>query len=538
MATELTLAGTPAPKASAFPALTRLRGMIDQPLVQRSLPMLGLLGIIMAAVLAWMTISAPAQRPLFTALAESDKAAVAAALDTAGLAYKLDSTTGALSVADGDYHRARMVLAGQGLPKAAPDGALTLDSMPMGASHALENARLRGARETDLARTIEAIDAVESAKIHLAVEPPSLFVRDRVKPTASVMVTLANGRTLSASQVQAIVHLVASSVSGLDADGVSVVDQAGHLLSLDTSNPFAAEAARQLEVQNRVEMRYREALSHLLTPMLGADGFTAEVHADLDFDEKQATRETYPEDSRALRQERSQWTSADGAPPAVGIPGALSNQVPPVVGTSTTPPPPAPQPGATPPGRTSEDTSRSFELGREVSVSRTASGQVRRLSVAVALRDGAKRRTAAELAAIDGLVKAAVGFDARRGDSISVAGRPFLPSTDVAPAWWEADWVIPAARNLGAILVAAFLIFGIGRPYMKRRAAAAEARRAEVGALIGDALSEQPRDVTIEMIEATPSYAARVTMVRDFVRAHPERAAAVVRDLVKAAPDA
>jgi flagellar M-ring protein FliF len=531
MASDLTLIP---PRAQ--PVMAKMRGIIDQPLVRRNLPMLGILGVGMAAVMSWMAISAPAQKPLFTSLAEGDKAAVATALDVAGVKYRIDRDSGALDVSTDDYHRARMLLAGQGLPKSAPNGSASLDALPIGASHALEGERLRGAREADLARTVEAIDAVESAKIHLAVEPASLFVRDRVKSSASVMVKLSSGRTLSDAQVQAIVHLVASSVNGLNADDVAVVDQSGHLLSADMSDPLAAEAARQIGVQNKVEGRYRDALSRLLSPVVGADAFTAEVHADLNFDERQATRETYPESGRALRQEQSHWTSADGAPPAVGIPGTLSNTPPPASTVSTTPPPIV-QTGVTP-ARTSEETTRNFELGREVSVSRVAGGQVRRLSVAVVLKEGAKKRSGGELSALDGLIKGAIGFDSARGDVVIVTARPFQPVIVDTPAWWEAGWVASAGRNVAAIIVIALLIFGIGRPLLKRRAIAAEARRNEIAGLIGTELDNGVPDVTLDMIEATPSYAARVALVRDFVRANPARAALVVRNLVKDHADA
>ncbi len=521
------------------PVLGRARAMLDTPLTRRAAPFAVLAAIALASLLIWSVVSAPASRTLFNGLGDSDKAAVAAALDSAGIGYTLDPASGALDVAGGDFHRARLLLAGQGLPKAAPDGASTLDAMPLGASRALEGERLRSAREMDLARTIEAIDAVETAKVHLAVEAPSLFVRDRAKSTASVLVTLAQGRSLSQQQVQAIVNLVGSSIVGLNADDVSVVDQAGRLLSIDMSDPLAAEAARQFEVQSRIEARYRTAVSNLLGPMVGGDGFTVQVSADLNFDEKQATRETYPESDRAMRQERQQWTSNDGAPPpAVGIPGTLSNTPPPAA-TVTATPPPATAPAGVTPGRTSQDTSRTFELGREVSVSKTAAGQVRRLSVAVALKDGAKKRSAAELAAIDGLVKAAVGFDGQRGDQVTVTSRPFVDQTAPTPPWYEAEWLIPAGRNLGAVLAVAFFVFGIARPMLKRRAAAAEARRNEVHALIEGELALAPaQPVTLDMIEATPSYAARVALVRDFVRANPDRAAAVVRNLVKEGADA
>lgn len=305
------------PAVVTTPVLTRLTGLATQPVVRRLLPAIGLVLAIFVAIMLWSAISAPAQRPLFATLDEADKSAVASALDAAAIAYKLDPDTGVLTVGGGDYHRARMALAASGLPKAAPDATTALDSLPMGASRAVEGERLRGSREADLARTIEAID---TAKVHLAIAEPSLFVRDQPRAAASVMVTVARGRTLSDAQVQAIVHLVAASVSGLSADAVSVVDQGGHLLSRDLSDPLAAEAARQIEVQAAIERRYRDALARLLTPMLGVDGFTAEVHAELSFDEKQATRESYPDNARALRTEASRWTSNAASNPRSAFP--------------------------------------------------------------------------------------------------------------------------------------------------------------------------------------------------------------------------
>lgn len=216
----------------------------------------------------------------------------------------------------------------------------------------------------------------------------------------------------------------------------------------------------------------------------------------------------------------------------------LSN-TPPATPTLTTAQP-APTPPASAAQRTGEDVTRNFEVGREVSVERTAIGAVRRVSVAVALADGTKKRSGAEIAAIDALVKSAVGFDAARGDVVTVGARPFVRNDPPAEAWYRADWLIAQARNLGGVIVALGLLFGLVRPWWKRRQAANDARRAEIAGLIGTELAAAPgarnADVTIDMIEATPSYTARVAMVRDFVRADPARAARVVRTLVEGAP--
>ena len=531
----------------------RLRWFMAQPAVAKSMPAIALIALLGLAAIVWMTMSQPAQRDLFRGLADADKAAVADTLKASNIAYSLDRDTGALTVSEGDFYQAKMLLAQQGLPKSAPDGDAMISSLPLGASRAVEGERLRGARELDLARTIEAIDAVESAKIHLAVEQPSVFLRDRAEPAASVMLRLHAGRALSDSQVQAIVHLVASSVPSLTPDGISVVDQTGRLLSHSGGGDGATGASdRQVEIQSRIEARYAEALTKLLTPIVGADNFAAEVHADLDFSEVQATRESYPKDTAVLREENGTVTNDDpAAAEAGGIPGALSNQAPPAAQASATPPA---IPGATPAPpiapaavKKTENYNRTFELGREISVTKQPVGQVKRLTIAVALKQGKIRRAAKELAEIEALVKGAVGFDAARGDTIALSNRKFaeIPNDAEAngPKWWEAGWVSMLARNLSALLIAALVVFGIAKPMLKRRATAPAAapkpsRKASIGGEIAAVLAQEARHdpahpVTLDMIEAAPGYANRAALIRNFVRQDPARAALVVRDLIR-----
>jgi flagellar M-ring protein FliF len=237
---------------------------------------------------------------LFAGLADADKSAVADALTAQGIGHTIDPATGALTVDADKLHAARIALAGQGLPKASADGSEMIGALPMGASRAIEGETLRGAREADLARTIEAIDAVKGARVHIAVAEPSLFVREDKPATASVMLTLQNGRTLSDGQVQAIRFLVASSVPGMNAEQVSVIDQRGALLS-DSATSSDMQA---FQLQTQMEDRFRRALDSLLGPMLGAGNYSVEVHADVDMSESQATRESFPENDRALTSEQ------------------------------------------------------------------------------------------------------------------------------------------------------------------------------------------------------------------------------------------
>lgn len=546
----------------------RFTGFMKQPAVAKSLPLLGLLGVVATAGAAWLALREPPQRDLFRALPDADKSAVAQVLDQNGIRYDFDNS-GSMTVGEDDYFKAKMMLAAQGLPKSAPDGNSMIDSLPMGASRAVEGEKLRSAREMDLARTIEAIDSVESAKVHLAVEPPSVFLRERSKPSASVMLRLASGRQLTDAQVSAIVHLVASSIPELNPEDISVVDQNGRLLSNNDSN---AADDRQLAVQTRMEDRYRQSVIALLTPILGAGKFSTEVHTELNFAERQATRETYPQDEARLRTEQGTWASDPRGQgvgsEASGIPGALSNQAPvnPTV-TQTNPngqtvaqgstnqgatsAQTAAQPG-TPPNplmKTEETFNRSFELGREVSVTKDAIGTVKRLSVAVALDNGpdGKPRSAQEIAALEALVKGAVGFDQARGDVVALSSRSFAKEEVVQAPWYEAGWVSPLVRNVSALLVALLVIFGIGRPLLKRRAAvqaaAAEQIAAEgqkIGREISTELSRQATvnpdgsmPVTLDMISSTYDYAQRADLIRNFVKQDPDRAALVVRDLLK-----
>jgi flagellar M-ring protein FliF len=428
--------------AMATGLIDRARDFIAQPAVAKSLPLLGFMGIVALAAFAWFALQSPPQRDLFRGLPENDKAAVASALGTSNIAYQIDDATGALTVNEDDYHAAKMMLAAEGLPKSAPDGDSMISSMPMGASRAVETEKLRGAREADLARSIEALDSVVSARVHLAVDQPSVFIRERNQPAASVILNLGPGATLGSEQVQAITHLVASSVSGLDAERVSVVDQNGHLLSQSAGAGPMGEAGQQLLVREQIEDRYRRSLNALLTPILGANNFAAEVSADLDFSQRQATSETFPKDEARIRSEQRSWTSegdaAAGGGAVGGIPGAVSDQPPADASVQDQMGDPA---TAADMKTRQEQVNRSFELGRSVSVVREATGDVSRLSVAVAIANapGGKPRSAAEIASIEKLVKGAIGSTwraatrspSRRGRS-SRSSKPRKPGTKQA----------------------------------------------------------------------------------------------------------
>ena len=514
---------------------------VRQPAVQRALPAIATTTAIGLTALAYfMTQSAP-QAQLFAGLDDSDKAAVADALQSQGIGHTIDPTTGALTVDADKLYQARIALAGQGLPKAQPSGDSLIASLPMGSSRAIEGETLRSAREADLSRTIETIDAVKTARVHIAAAEPSLFVRDDKPATASVMLTLQNGRNLSDAQVQGIRFLVASSVPGMNADEVQVIDQRGALLSDGASSGDM----KSFQLQMQMEDRFRRALETLLGPMLGSGNYSVEVHADVDMSESQATRESFPENDRALRTEQvSRVVSGQSTPPAVGIPGALSNQPPQATTVTNNAPAPTPAGAPTTDTQSNENSARAYEVGREISVTHQPQGRLKRLSIAVALNQGQKALTQADLAKIEGLVKGAVGYDQTRGDVVAISQRPFAKVDDVAPAFYDQPWFMPLAKQIGAVLAALLAFLFIGRPMIKsakQRAAARAERDAEIEqslltATENRAALDAPRGgsaITLEMIEAAPSYEARANLVRAFVRQDSARAALVVRQLMQ-----
>ena len=572
MATQLTPATT-LPERFANP-IRQINDLLAQPVVRRSLPMVLLIALLASAAGAWLLLATPTQKTLFPALPDADKAAVTAALDAANISSTIDSGTGALTVSEDDYSRARLLLAGQGLPKAAPGGYAILDQLPMGVSRAVEGERLRQARESELAKSIEEIDAVEEARVHLAMPESSVFVRDTSSPSASVIVKLQPGRSLSDAQVSSIVNLTASSVPGMKPDMVTIVDQMGALLTHAPGQDGGSIAAQaRIDFQRRIEDKYRQQLAKLLTPLVGAGNFSAEIQADVNLDETQATRETYDK-TGALRAEQGNWSGenndgANGTPR--GIPGALSNTPPPPSAVTTPTPTPTPTPGASGTPATgvapvqasvpkaAENYARAYDLDKEVSVTRAVPGQVRRLSVAVLLRDNekGKPRSPVEIQQITQLVRAAVGYDAARNDQVMVVARRFAGPTplDEKQPWYEAGWVAVAARNGTAIIVALLLVlFGV-RPIVKsmtrkepvvdplQLALANAGTSAAQVAVPSDIPGEPPIalnaagqqvPVSIEMLDQARNYDERIGMVRGFTRDNPTRAALAVRDMIKA----
>ncbi len=440
----------------------RLAGFVAQPAVARALPWFAGLASLGVLALMWATLAPGPQRILYSSLGDAERAGVAAALDQASISYSIDKNTGALTVGEGDLYRARMVVASDGALATPQTGDDLIQSLPMGASRTLEGDRLRAAQERDLTLTIKEIDGVEAVRVHLARSERSVFVRESIAPSASVMIRMARGRQLSASQVTAVANLVAGSVPGLAIDAVRIVDQNGRLLS-----EARAQNSDGLELQSRMEAKLRAQVDQLLAPMVGAENFSSEIQVELDMSEITSARESYDKDG-AVRRETTQTATMAGSGMAMGVPGAMSNSPPPdpqaVEGA-----PQDSQVAQAMPGTTGESTAtRAYELGREVAVSNIAPGSLKRVSVAVALnQDAIKGTKPADLQKFEQLVAAAVGANIDRGDTVAVVVRPFKEVVTEEIPFWETPWFAMIVRNVVALISVLLVLFLVARPIVR-----------------------------------------------------------------------
>jgi flagellar M-ring protein FliF len=470
---------TPGQTANEVETQVRLQ---DNPIVRQIAVMVGIAASVALGVAVVLWTQKPSYSPLFGNLPQKDAVEIAQALQQAGIDYEIDQSNGIVMVPSGSLQAARMKLAGQGLPRSGSTGfELMQEDTGFSTSKLVETARYQRAIEGELARSIMTMANVDTARVHLATPKQSVFIRKRKFPSASVVVKLYPGRTLEKGQVEAITHLVASSVPELDVSNVTVVDQKGRLLSTKKDSREMQLTTRQFEYTRELEEHYKQRIEDILSPMVGRENLRAEVTADVDFTYVEQTQEYYNPDVNALRSEQineQQSIVSD----VQGVPGALTNQPPaaanaPQVATGGA----GGEAGGTP-INTSKRATRNFELDKTISHTRLPSSRVRKLSVAVVVNNRYQRgedgeavpikRTAEEITRIANLVKEAVGFDIQRGDRVQVINEAFyvpqplepLPETPI----WEESWFWDVIRQVGGALLFLLLVFGVLKPTMTR----------------------------------------------------------------------
>ena len=365
-----------------------LAGFSSLPMTRQVMTIGGIALVIAIAIAVMIWSQEPTYKPLIHRMQDHNAQDIVEILQRESIPFQIDPVTQVLMVQAGDLHEARMKLAAASLIDDKSVGLEVLDrDSALGTSQFIENARYRRGLEGELARTIASVKSVRNARVHLALPPQSVFVRDQRKPRASVFVELYPGSNLSRDQVEAVVNLVATSVSEMDRSDVSVVDQFGNLLSKpEEQNPEEMLAAKQLEYREKVETSISDAVNNILKPVLGSANYKAEVSADIDFTVREESSELFNPDLIALRSEQlideENMSGAGG-----GIPGALSNQPPPAgtapeeaLGTGA---------GAAGSGKRRSEATRNYEVDRTLSYRQHPIGDIRRLTVAVVVNDKA-----------------------------------------------------------------------------------------------------------------------------------------------------
>lgn len=482
----------PAEAAPAGPVANFLK----QPAVRTALPYVGLALVLLLAIVAYVSLSTPPPRALYPEMADQDKEAAQQLLEKNGIGVKLDPATGSLVVPASEFHEARIMLAAAGLPKDSSAGpSMLTETMPLGTSQFMEQARYNATVEEELAQSIRRINSIKDARVHLALPRQSAFVRDRADPKASVIVTPFAGRAVSDGQVQAIIHLVSSSIPYMVPANVSVVDQFGRLLT----EPAGAKDlnAKQLELRQKLEADYVDRINQILTPIFGAANVRAQVNADLDFSVIEQTTENFDPNNAGTRVRSEQLKeSRTTEPSAVGVPGSLSNEPPaPVTPTAAANVPADPNApaaaGAAPAAGTApanepvvrgqeRSESRNFEMDRSVRYVVDPAPRMRRLTVGVAINDAiaapgattppARRPLpAAEITRLTNLVQGTVGFDAGRGDVVNIISTSFEPPVaEVETPIYLRPQVLDASKYLVVALAIALLGLLIVRPIINK----------------------------------------------------------------------
>ncbi|WP_332856662.1 flagellar basal-body MS-ring/collar protein FliF [Duganella sp. S19_KUP01_CR8] len=479
---------------------------IQTPMGRNFLRAAGAAAIVAILLGLWLWNKPPDYGVLFSNFTDRDGGAITAELDKLNVKHKFSENGSAILVPTEQVHDIRLKLAAQGLPKGGNVGFELMENQKLGVSQFLEQVNYQRALEGELARSIQSLAAIENARVHLALPKPSVFVRDQQKPTASVIVTLHPNRQLDPAQTAAIVHLVASSVPELLPANVSVIDQAGNLISDQNKNGNGLNAKNMDETQLKyvkdMQLQVIKQVESIIIPIVGEGNVRAEATADVDFAQIEQAAETYkpnsPPAASAIRSQQSSETNGNnGSTNPGGIPGALSNQPPgtataPLTQTAGSPTGTAPAPG-TPPGAAATSTANgpnhkesttNYEVDKTVRYEQRGMGGLRRMTVAVVVnykrivgKDGKvtiKAYTPEEMAKINDLVKQAMGFNQDRGDAVSVANSPFDgvdKPFEPPPEWWRDPANLPMAKDLAKFLITAlillYIVLRIVKPMMR-----------------------------------------------------------------------
>ena len=555
------LAGSSLLKQSSN-ALSNVLKFTSQPGFQRAMPVVVASVAIILGLLIFVFLQQPARTTLYASLPDSEKSKVIEALANAGIDGNIDAATGEITVPVNDYHRSKISLASQGLPTTAPSGYEGLSSIPMGSSKSVELIRLKQAQEVELAKSINEIDTILSARVHLAIPEKSVFARNQRPATASVFIQLANGRVLSATQVQAIIHLVSSSIPNLSKDDVAIIDQNGSLLSKAVDDPDSQLSNNHLQHRMRLESIYKSRVLQIITPMVGPGNVTAQVNLQMDFTRSEVTEEVVDPNGTAIRSEQSSSDLSTDVP-AKGIPGAVAN-TPPTEAQLQNTPGSALNPGQL--RRSSSNETKNYEVSKRISTTLKPSALITKINASVLLRDGVTTDPATGLEVpdpisaemiqeVERLVTDTIGLDTERGDTLTVESAPFVSSLEgVEKQWHEIPLIKDLAKQVITIMILGIIALGVIRPLLSRvlvpigvgapgeivtdMSDEIDIDEVEVGE--GESLEDikaklkpKKQAISAEMLDTANSYDDKVAVMRMIVSDDAGRASNVFKSMMK-----
>lgn len=555
--------------------ITRMSNYVNQPAFKRSLPLI--VSIVFAGVvLIFFALSQkPSLTSLYDSLSASEKAKMLDALTAAGYNATVDPATGNVLVPTSDFHEARLSLAAQGLPASTPDGYSELSNLPMGASRSVEAMKLKQAEEVEIARSITSMTDVIAARVHLALPEKSVFVRDRMDPTASVFVQLGQGRSLDEFQVQAILNLVSASVAGLSREDVTVIDQNGRLLSNSPDDPASILSDTQLQYRMRLENIYRSRIESILTPLVGLGNATAQVNIEIDFTRTEITEETFDPKQNALVSEQNALDLTTKKE-ARGIPGALSNEPPAEVELTTDVDEVDPtaqaenygDPGGNSNNNLETRSSRevkNYEVSKKIQTTQKPSTQLTKIDAAVLLRQPkiidpetglliSHPYDEQKLEEIRALIKSTVGFQDDRGDSLAISTTDVEPVlSEMAVNWYQMDWVKSAIQNVVIMLMLGVVVLGVIRPLINRLLVPVGGSGSTVSAGVEDddvdltsievnegesledikaKLKPKKSNISLEMLDTANTYDDKVAIIRMMVSDEAGRVSTVFKQMM------
>ena len=568
--------------ASSSNALDKIREGIDQPGFRRAFPTLLASVTAVAAIILYWGMQQPDMTTLYSSLGEAEKSKVLDSLRNMGVEVELDPVTGDILVPTDAYHQSRISLAAQGLPEFSQNSTDAIDNLPLGVSRSVEGLKLRQVQELELAKSIAEISSVKAARVHLAIPEKSVFVRDQADPTASVFVNLKNGRKLDKTQVLAITNLVSSSIPNMNPNNVSIIDQFGNLLSNSPDDPDQQLADSQLEYRMRLENIYKNRITSLVAPIVGAGNISAQVNLDIDFTRREISQEIIDPKTSAPVSEQSSL-NITAKKDAIGIPGAISNEPPQEatvtqeqnqVGTATNS---ASAQGESERFETKSSTElKNYENSKTYETVKNSSNIITRIDAALLVRDKKVIDPDTEevtyeplspevLEQIQNLVKSAIGIQDNRGDTLTITSQPFVEDFEgFEIKWYETPWFRSTVENSLLVLLIGIVALGVVRPMLNKilvptastnsvmelyaeaesmaelatkRAAETEAVEVDEGEsldAIKAKLKPQKRaGISADMLDTANTYDDKVALVRIIVNDEPGRVANVFKGLMR-----